>query len=158
MLSKWCLLWEKTLEVHDKNIQTLESHLLSTSLHDTYMTKDIPTQLDNLWTQNGHISQALNHKKDKLGVEACSLLTNVHGNNYLQLCMNAHALKQRIQDCLCQCKFELEWLERAYNITVNGESYSIMQSVLTNQSHKELVNTYRLSSSMLRTRNCQIGS
>ena len=33
--------------------------------------------------------------------------------------MNALALKQQIRDHLCQCKFELEILERAYRKTIN---------------------------------------
>lgn len=128
---KAVLALEKTLEVHDENIWTLESCLLSTSLHNTYMTLDAPTQLNDLWTQCGRIAQDLIHKKAALGVKAWSLLTNIYRNIYLWLRMKAHALKQRIWDRLCQRKFELERLERAYHVTVNGEGYSVTQSALT---------------------------
>jgi len=53
------------------------------------------------------------------------------GNKFLQLRMNALALKQHIQEHLCYCKFELENLEHAYQTTVN-------QKKLTQHAKKQV--------------------
>lgn len=65
------------------------------------------------------------HKKAALGVEARTLLTDISTSDYLRLRMNARALKQRIRDRLRHRKFELERLERAYRVTVNGMSHAV---------------------------------
>ena len=99
------------MSIHDENIQALKFHLLNHSLHDAFTTPDIPAQLDDLRAQHNRVAQVLALKKAALGVEAHDLLNNISSNSYLCLRMNACALKQRIRDCLCQRKFELERLE-----------------------------------------------
>lgn len=114
------------MAIHDENIRSLESRLLTSSLHDTFATLDIPSQLDDLRSQRGRISQALSRKKSALGVEARTLLADIASSDYLRLRMNARALKQRIRDRLRQRKFELEKLERAYRATANGACVNIV--------------------------------
>lgn len=113
---------EKTLTVHDENIRILESRLLTQSLHEAFSTLDIPAQLDDLRAQRSRVTQALIHKKAAVGIEVRNLLADISTNDYLRLRMNARALKQRIRDRLRQRKFELERLERAYRVTVNGKA------------------------------------
>lgn len=102
---------EKTLAIHDGDICDLEARLLTVGLHDNFVQQDILAQLDDLRTRGTRISQALTHKKEALGIETCMLLRDISTNDYLQLHMNACALKQRIRDRLRQHKFELERLE-----------------------------------------------
>ncbi|KAG1723251.1 uncharacterized protein EDB91DRAFT_1087876 [Suillus paluster] len=54
-----------------------------------------------------------------LGISENADLQKLKKNVYLQVRMNAHALKIRLQDRLQQRKFELEKLERLYRNTVN---------------------------------------
>lgn len=125
------------MSIHDENIRTLELRLLSHSLHDAFSTPDIPAQLDDLRAQRNRVVQALSLKKAALGVETCDLLNDISTNNYLRLRMNARALKQRIRDRLRQRKFELERLERAYRVTVNGRSFVIRPQTLTDHLNRE---------------------
>lgn len=126
---------EKTLAIHDGDICDLEARLLTVGLHDNFVQQDILAQLDDLQTQGTRISQALTHKKEALGIETCMLLRDISTNDYLQLHMNACALKQRIRDRLRQHKFELERLERAYRMTVNGKRSCFLTIPLTISSN-----------------------
>jgi hypothetical protein len=54
----------------------------------------------------------------------------IHWSAYLCIRMNARSLKHRIHDRLCQHKFELEKLERAYRHTVNGKQAQQIQSLI----------------------------
>ena len=116
---------------YDENIQSLELRLLSHSLHDAFTTPDAPSQLEELRAQHNRIAQAIACKKTALGIEARDLLNNISRSNYLWLRMNARALKQHLRDRLRQRKFELERLERAYRVTVNGRSVLIRPQTLT---------------------------
>ena len=126
---------EKTLAIHDDNICDLEACLLTVGLHDNFVQQDILAQLDNLQTQCTCISQALAHKKEALGIETHMLLRDINTNDYLQLCMNASTLKQHIRDWLHQRKFELERLEQAYRMTVNGKRSAFLTILLTMSSN-----------------------
>ena len=126
---------EKTLAIHNSDIRDLEARLLTVGLHDNFVQQDIPAQLDDLRTWHTCITQALTHKKEALGIETHMLLRDISTNDYLQLHMNAHALKQRIRDRLRQRKFELKCLERAYRMTVNGKRSCFLTIPLTISSN-----------------------
>ena len=68
-------------------------------------------------------------------METCMLLRDISTNDYLRLHMNAHALKQCIQDRLCQRKFELERLKQAYRMTVNDKRSTFLTILLTMSSN-----------------------
>lgn len=61
-------------------------------------------------------------KRDKLGIDGRTNLKKVMNNKFLQAKMNAQALKQRIRARLCERKFELSRLERAYRHTKSNEA------------------------------------
>jgi hypothetical protein len=61
-------------------------------------------------------------KRDALGVDGRLNLAKLTGSEYLQLRMNARALKKRIRERLRQRKFEHERFERAYRSSTNGMS------------------------------------
>ena len=126
---------EKTLAIHDGDIRNLEACLLTVGLHDNFVQQDIPAQLNDLQTRRTRISQALTHKKEALGIETRMLLRDISTNDYLRLCINAHALKQCIQDQLHQCKFELKRLKQAYRMTVNGKRSCSLTIPLTISSN-----------------------
>lgn len=66
-------------------------------------------------------------KKDALGVDGRLSLQKLTGSRYLQLRMNARALKKRIRERLRQRKFERERFERAYRNSTNGMSNTLIQ-------------------------------
>lgn len=67
-------------------------------------------------------------KKKRLGVKDQENLKNLMGNKFLQLKLNARALKQRLRDRLRNRKFELERLERAYwQSSSNGRNFFLQE-------------------------------
>jgi len=95
---------------------------------------DLYTADAALYDLNGRLQKAkhaVEAKRTKLGVDHRLALHKLLGNEFLRLCMNALALKQRIRECLRHRKFELENLERAYRTTVN-------QKKLTQHAEKQV--------------------
>ncbi|OJA11301.1 hypothetical protein AZE42_09658 [Rhizopogon vesiculosus] len=86
---------EKTLESHQSIVRELKHQLISNSV-------------DDITTFNLQLNDARARCAKKL-----------KKNVYLQVRMNAHALKIRLRNRLRQRKFELEKLERSYRNTVN---------------------------------------
>ncbi|KAG2070551.1 hypothetical protein BDR04DRAFT_1118268 [Suillus decipiens] len=70
--------------------------------------------LDAYETSVHELKMQLHHRKAALGTQAKANLEKMKNNTYLTVCLNAHAVKIHIWDHLCQCKFELERLERLY--------------------------------------------
>ena len=115
------LVLEKSLTLVNENIRSLEIRLMGNAVLDSTDGTDIPEQLDDSHAQQAQIATSLHHKRAALGVSECAHLASLHRNNFLRIRMNARSLKHRICNRLCQCKFELEKLERAYRQIVNGK-------------------------------------
>ena len=98
--------------------------LLSTTIATSSDAVDIPLQLEDARAHCTRIKESLYKKKAALGVDQHADLMAISKSKFLQLQMNARALKRRIRDQLRQCKFELEKLERAYRHTINGMFYN----------------------------------
>lgn len=111
------LVLRKTLELSDQNIRALEAQLLT----DILDTDNIPQQLIDAQKSRSRIADTLHRKHSALGIDERETLANATRSSYFCLKMNARALKRRIRDRLRQRKFELERLERAYRVTVNGK-------------------------------------
>ncbi|KAF8833606.1 hypothetical protein BDN67DRAFT_992812 [Paxillus ammoniavirescens] len=80
-----------------------------------------------------------------LGVSGRANLAALKHNVYLQVCMNACAVKTCIWERLRQCKFELEWLEHAYHTTVNENKIQDHPTIL------KLVSNYNTLCKQLQT-------
>ncbi|KAJ7097300.1 hypothetical protein B0H15DRAFT_920938 [Mycena belliarum] len=63
----------------------------------------------------------LRQKESALGVEEKQSLNGLVNSRYMQLRMNARALKRRLRDRLRARKFELDRVERSFRRLVNGE-------------------------------------
>ncbi len=68
------------------------------------------------------IEATIKRRREALGVDGRLKLENLLKNKFVQIRMNARALKQRIRDRLRNRKFEIERLERAYRHTMSGKS------------------------------------
>ena len=66
------------------------------------------------------LEASVRRKRAALGVGQRTTLQRIRNDAFLQLRVNARALKTRIRDRLRQRKFELERLERSYRQVVNG--------------------------------------
>ena len=68
----------------------------------------------------------LKRARDALGVDRWLSLQRLMDSKYLQLCMNAQALKACIRQRLRDHKFELERLEWSYCNVLNGKFVSLL--------------------------------
>ncbi|KAJ8587501.1 hypothetical protein M405DRAFT_863681 [Rhizopogon salebrosus TDB-379] len=107
---------EKTLESHQTIIHDLERCLLNNDVDDI-TTFNI--QLNDARARYAKSADTLTRRRAALGFSQRADLQQLKKNVYLQVCMNARALKARLHDRLRQRKFELEKLERSYRNTVN---------------------------------------
>jgi hypothetical protein len=73
----------------------------------------------------------LYQREQALGVQEKQSLRTLGKSKYLNLRMNARALKQRLRDRLRSRKFELDKVERSFRRLVNGKSISDTTNTLT---------------------------
>lgn len=110
---------ERMCKSHEQHLLELEQKLLSQSVADI---ADVQLQIEEEKEQIGKLSRTMKRRKARLGIQQRQNLDRVRGDIYLQLRMNALAVKTRIRDRIRQRKFELERLECGYRQTVNGKS------------------------------------
>jgi hypothetical protein len=72
------------------------------------------TQHEELQSKCNRFQRSIDHKRSALDVDGRLNLTKLLNNKFLQVRMNALALKRRIRSRLTQRKFELDGVERAY--------------------------------------------
>ena len=106
---------EEALQIQKKAITKLEA-LLTNDLTDV---GGVVQQLQDARQHASKIEQGLHQKRVSLGVSEQADLVKLKESAFLQLRMNALALKQRIRDCLRQRKFETEKFERTYRHGTN---------------------------------------
>jgi hypothetical protein len=108
---------EKTLESHQSIVRELEHQLISNSVDDI---TTFNLQLNDARARCAKVAETHVRRRAGLGISESADLQKLKKNVYLQVRMNAHALKIRLRNRLRQRKFELEKLERSYRNTVNG--------------------------------------
>ncbi|KAI6039182.1 hypothetical protein EDC04DRAFT_2568813 [Pisolithus marmoratus] len=108
---------QKSLESYEVRLDELEKELL----HGVSDMTSLNIQLAECHKKIRGFKQALQKQKEALGVNGLADLAKLQDSSYLQLRMHALAIKTRIRDCLRQCKFELERLERSYRQTVSEQ-------------------------------------
>jgi hypothetical protein len=86
---------------------------------------DLQTQLADERRHLVRLEAAVSRKRVQLGMEGRQHLQRLRDSRYLQVRVEALALKTRIRERVRQRKFELERLERAYRQAIHGE-YSIV--------------------------------
>jgi hypothetical protein len=102
----------------------LDDQLISGVYGDDMSVEDVLAARKAIMKKQGVIDANIKTKKKRLGVKDQEDLKKLMGNKFLQLKLNARALKQRLRDHLRNRKFELERLERAYRQTTsNGKEF-----------------------------------
>lgn len=69
---------------------------------------------------HARVKDSIRAKRSKLGVSQRVALQKLKDDAFLQLRMNARAVKTRLRDRLRQRKFELDGFERSYRHSMNG--------------------------------------
>jgi hypothetical protein len=80
----------------------------------------VAIHLEELQKKSAWTAKAIQQKRASLDVDGRLSLHKLIDNKFLQVRMNALALKRRIRNRLQQRKFELDGLERAYRKSTNG--------------------------------------
>ena len=104
----------------------LDQKLISGDHGDDMLVEDVLAAHLAVVKKQRAIEETIKTKKKKLGVRDQENLKNLMGNKFLQLKLNARALKQRLRDRLRNRKFELERLERAYRQTTSNGKKLLM--------------------------------
>jgi hypothetical protein len=107
-------------DLHQAEIRRYEGMLESGVYEEGLDVIDVTLYLEELTKKDISVEQAIKQKKKSLDVDGRLSLHNLLDDKFLQLRMNALALKNRIRIRLRQRKFELEGLERAYRHSQNG--------------------------------------
>jgi hypothetical protein len=84
--------------------------------------------------QYDKLSDMLLQRHAALGVSATAQLQQLCHSKYLQVCVNALAVKTRICDRLCGQKFKLERMENAYRQSAGGALFATL-CVITTDIH-----------------------
>jgi hypothetical protein len=112
------------LETHLKESQAhlkdLDNQLASS--HETSDVLDITVHSLECQRTCERLSALIRSKRDTLGVSEMAQLRRLKKNEFLQVKLNARAIKTRLRNRLRQRKFELERLERSYRQTLSGRS------------------------------------
>jgi hypothetical protein len=99
-------------------VRSLELRFISNQVHDV---ESFEIEIADARSQHNNLLETLRRRREGLGVTGRAKLVALRGNVFLQVRMNALAVKTRIRDRLRQRKFELERIERAYRQTVGGK-------------------------------------
>ena len=98
---------------------------LATDIINGESADEAQMRLASLREDRSRFETRLKNMKRALGVDGRLKLDKLLKNRYIQLRMNARALRTRIVRKLRDRKFELERLERSYRNVLNGE-YSLL--------------------------------
>jgi DNA-binding transcriptional regulator YbjK len=111
---------QATLNSYLDTVKDLELSLETNANASGTQLLDFASSLEAARSQCKIITAAIHRKRVALSVDGRLNLQNLRESKYLQLRMNARALKSRIRSRLQQRKFELERLERAYQHNSSG--------------------------------------
>jgi hypothetical protein len=110
------LILEDSLKGQQKHVRQLEEQLGK----DSGDVVEIGMQLRSAQANCARLADLIRRKRASLGVGQRTVLKKMKESVFLQVRMNARALKIRIRDRLRHRKFELERLEHSYRHVVNG--------------------------------------
>jgi hypothetical protein len=108
---------EKSLVELDRSLRRMEMQLCTGNVDNLV---DFNLRLIEERAHRSRLADTLSRWKTRLGISQRTRLDQLRRNVYLQIRLDAQALKTRIRERLRQRKFEIEKLERSYRQTVNG--------------------------------------
>ncbi|KAG1876144.1 hypothetical protein C8R48DRAFT_745646 [Suillus tomentosus] len=107
---------EKSLVELDRSLRRMEMQLCTGNVDNLV---DFNLRLIEERAHRSRLADTLSRWKTRLGISQRTRLDQLRRNVYLQIRLDAQALKTRIRERLRQRKFEIEKLERSYRQTVN---------------------------------------
>jgi hypothetical protein len=110
---------EDNIKDHRTRVRQLEEQLSSASGNDIDVV-ELASQIADARASYVKLQDSVRRRRTALGVGQCAALQRIRDSLFLQIRMNARAVKTRIRDRLRQRKFELERLERSYRQVVSG--------------------------------------
>ncbi|KAF9236945.1 hypothetical protein BU15DRAFT_76430 [Melanogaster broomeanus] len=114
----------ETVLALSRAVVTKEAEICKLEIELTSVTTDVLLLDQCLQASRAQLStmkSSLSNKIAALGIEETKQLKKLHCSPYLCCCMNARALKQRLQDRLRQRKFEIEHIEHDHCKAINEQ-------------------------------------
>ncbi|KIJ05254.1 hypothetical protein PAXINDRAFT_24067, partial [Paxillus involutus ATCC 200175] len=109
---------EKLVGACAQMVRSLELRFISNQVHDV---ESFEIEIADARSQHNNLLETLQRRREGLSVTGHAKLVALRGNVFLQVHMNALAVKTQIRDRLRQRKFELERIEWAYRQTVGDQ-------------------------------------
>ena len=110
---------EDSVKDYRARVRQLEDQLSKASTIDVDAV-ELGIQLADARASCVKLQDSVRRRRTALGVGQRAALQRIRDSLFLQIRMNARAVKTRIRDRLRQRKFELERLERSYRQVVSG--------------------------------------
>ncbi|KAF8065223.1 hypothetical protein FPV67DRAFT_1419584 [Lyophyllum atratum] len=110
----------ETRKIYKARLDTLDQ-MLSTGSYQSLDAEELRDQRAATQRNYDTTQKTIEKKRSALGVDGRHNLSNLKDNKFIQLRVNAAALKHRIRTRLRDRKFELDRLERAYRQTKSNE-------------------------------------
>jgi len=107
------------IERYKEQMQMYEEMFLSGKFEEGLTAFDVQDLMEDVEKQCSNAKKSVAKKREKLSIDGRLNLQRLIDNEFLQMRMNALALKQRIRDKLRYRKFELDNLVRSYQKTSN---------------------------------------
>ena len=107
------------IERYKEQMQMYEEMFLSGKFEEGLTAFDVQDLMEDVEKQCSNAKKSVAKKREKLSIDGRLNLQRLIDNEFLQMRMNALALKQRIRDKLHYRKFELDNLVRSYQKTSN---------------------------------------
>jgi hypothetical protein len=114
------LLLEQNLKASRQQLRLLERQVFNDAALGSYAV-ETSLEVQELRETCNYMSDNIRKKRAALGVGQRMALSRIQENEFLQIRVNALALKKRIRDRLRQRKFEREPLERSYRHAKRGK-------------------------------------
>ncbi|KAG2144232.1 hypothetical protein DEU56DRAFT_870390 [Suillus clintonianus] len=133
---------ERTLSNLDESLRALETQLCAGNVPNIL---DFNTRLSDERAHRSRVADTLRRWKAALGIGQLADLQQLRRSIFLQVRLDAHAVKTRIRERLRQRKFEIERFERSYRQTVNEHklhAHAEASIQRRNPTIRKLVTTY----------------
>lgn len=127
---------------YTREINALEKKIAKGSSSSDQSPSELLHRRQETVSKREALEAAIEEKKRNLGIQGQSRLRSLLSNRFLQVRLNARALKQRIRARLISRKFELERFERAAYSSSSGEQS--LQSHIQSQVQRHQPNITKL--------------
>ncbi|PPQ96562.1 hypothetical protein CVT26_006290 [Gymnopilus dilepis] len=102
-----------------KELANYQDMIRSGNYESEMTVLEVQEQLRDLQKKQKSVADTIRQKRSKLSIEDQQNLEDLLGNKFLQVRMNALAVKQRIRERLRHRKYELESLQQSYRKTMD---------------------------------------